>query len=167
MLSKPLVLYFSVYGSTEQLAKTIARKTGADILEIVPAVPYESERTHYHTLAARAKREQSENARPVIANLAQICIEEYDTVYIGYPMWWYTFPMILYTLFESLDFSDKTLIPFNTHMGSGDGGTYGTLKTLAPGARILPGLPVEMRIAEQGAEQEVADWLESGKQIAV
>ena len=167
MLSKPLVLYFSVYGSTEQLAKTIARKTGADILEIVPAVPYESERTHYHTLAARAKREQSENARPVIANLAQICIEEYDTVYIGYPMWWYTFPMILYTLFESLDFSDKTLIPFNTHMGSGDGGTYGMLQTLAPKAHILPGLPVEMRIAEQGAEQEVADWLESGKQIAV
>ena len=82
-LSKQLVLYFSVYGSTEQVANTIARKTGADIAKIVPAIPYDSDRTHYHSLAARAKHEQSENLRPAIANFAQMHLEEYDTIYIG------------------------------------------------------------------------------------
>ena len=158
-MSKQLVLYFSVYGSTEQVANTIARKTGADIAKIVPAIPYDSDRTHYHSLAARAKHEQSENLRPEIANFAQMHLDEYDTIYIGYPMWWYTFPMILYTLFEAYDFSGKTVIPFNTHMGSADGGTYETLKTLVPGARVLQGLPVEMRTAGNGAEREVSLWL--------
>ena len=75
-------------------------------------------------------------------------------------MWWYTFPMIIYTLFEQYDFSGKTIIPFNTHMGSGDGGTYETIRKLAPKAKILKGLPVEMQEAENGAEKNVRKWLD-------
>ena len=74
-------------------------------------------------------------------------------------MWWYTFPMILYTLFDQYDFSGRTIIPFNTHMGSGDGGTYQTIRKLEPNARVLAGLPVEMRDAERGAEAAVRRWL--------
>ena len=71
--------------------------------------------------------------RPAIRN--EIDIAPYDNIFIGYPMWWYTFPMILYTLFDRYDFFGKTIIPFNTHMGSRDGGTYKTIAELEPGAR--------------------------------
>ena len=76
-------------------------------------------------------------------------------------MWWYTFPMIIYTLFDQYDFSGKIIIPFNTHMGSRDGGTYETIKELAPKAKVLAGLPVEMRDAENGPGKAVGKWLGS------
>ena len=93
----------------------------------------------------------------------EIDIEGYDRIYIGYPMWWYTFPMIIYTFFDKYDFSGKTIIPFNTHMGSGDGGTYDTIRKLEPKAKVLTGLPVEMRDAENGPAKAVERWLNSLK----
>ena len=71
--------------------------------------------------------------------------------------------MIIYTLFDEHDFSGKTIIPFNTHMGSGDGGTYKTIAELEPNAKVLKGLPVEMSVAERGNEKAVSKWLESLK----
>jgi flavodoxin len=156
-MEKNLVLYFSVYGTAEKVAKEIAQQTGADIQEIEPIVPYDSDRNHYNALAALAKKEHDEDQRPKIKN--QIDLDGYDNIFIGYPMWWYTFPMILYTLFEQVDFSGKTVIPFNTHMGSSDGGTYEHMKKLIPGAKILPGLPVEMSDAERGDEKTISKWL--------
>ena len=156
-MSKNLVLYFSVYGTAKRVAEEIARQTGADIQEIVPLVPYDSDRNHYNALARLAKREHDEDMRPAIKN--PIRLDGYDNIFIGYPMWWYTFPMILYTLFDQYDFSGRTIIPFNTHMGSGDGGTYQTIRKLEPNARVLTGLPVEMRDAERGAEAAVRRWL--------
>lgn len=156
-MKKALVLYFSVYGTAEKTAKEIAKQTGADIQEIVPVEPYDSDRNHYNALARRAKKEHDEDMRPAIKN--PINIDDYDTIFIGYPMWWYTFPMIIYTLFDELDFSGKTIVPFNTHMGSGDGGTYKTIKELEPDARVLEGLPVEMSEAEKGASEAIHNWL--------
>lgn len=156
-MSKNLVLYFSVYGTAKRVAEEIARQTGADIQEIVPLVPYDSDRNHYNALARLAKREHDEDMRPAIKN--PIRLDGYDNIFIGYPMWWYTFPMILYTLFDQYDFSGRTIIPFNTHMGSGDGGTYQTIRKLEPNARVLAGLPVEMRDAERSAEAAVRRWL--------
>ena len=95
--------------------------------------------------------------RPAIKN--EIDLAGYDNIFIGYPMWWYTFPMIIYTLFDKYDFSGKTIIPFNTHMGSGDGGTYKTIRELEPNATVLEGLPVEMKAAEKGCEAAVSRWL--------
>ncbi len=69
--------------------------------------------------------------------------------------------MIIYTLFDQLDFTGKTIVPFNTHMGSGDGGTYQTIKELEPGARVLEGLPVEMSDAEKGVPETIKKWLNS------
>ena len=100
---------------------------------------------------------------PAIKNA--IPVGDYDTIFLGYPMWWYTFPMIIYTLFDQYDFSGKTIIPFNTHMGSKDGGTYKTVKRLAPNATVLDGLPVEMTQAERGDAEHIAKWLKSIKQI--
>lgn len=157
-MSKALVLYFSVYGTAKKTAEEIAKQTGADLMEIEPDVPYDSDRSHYNALARLAKKEVDSSARPEIKN--HIPVESYDTIFIGYPMWWYTFPMILYTFFEQYDLSGKTIIPFNTHMGSGDGGTYETIKQLAPKAKVLKGLPLEMREAENGADKAIKNWLE-------
>ena len=162
-MAKSLVLYFSVYGTAKKVAEEIARQTGADIMEIEPTVPYDSNRDHYNALAKLAKKEHDEDQRPAIKN--SIPVGAYDTIYLGYPMWWYTFPMIIYTLFDQVDFSGKTIIPFNTHMGSGDGGTYKTVKRLAPNANVLEGLPVEMTAAEKGAPDQVSAWLKKLKLI--
>ncbi len=158
-MSKNLVLYFSVYGSAKAVAQEIAKQTDADIQELVPALPYDGNRANYSALAAYAKKEHDENMRPAIKN--EINITDYDNIFIGYPMWWYTFPMIIYTLFDKYDFSGKTIIPFNTHMGSSDGGTYQTIAELEPNAKVLKGLPVEMSAAERGCEKAVAKWLKS------
>ena len=157
-MTKELVLYFSVYGTAKNVAEEIAKQTGADIREIVPAVPYDGDRNHYNALLRVAQKEHDTDARPVIKE--ELPIADYDRIYIGYPMWCYTFPMIIYTLFEQYDFSGKTIIPFNTHMGSRDGGTYDTIRKLAPKAKILSGLPVEMSDAEQRPEKAVSRWLE-------
>ncbi len=156
---KNLVLYFSVYGTAKLVAEEIAKQTKADVIEIKPAVPYDSDRNHYNALARYAKKEHDEDRHPAIKN--KINIEDYDNIFIGYPMWWYTFPMIIYTLFDEYDFSGKNIIPFNTHMGSNDGGTYRTIAQLEPNAQVLKGLPIEMSNAERGCADKVEKWLKS------
>ena len=158
-MAKELVLYFSVYGTAKIVAEEIAKQTGAELREIVPGESYDGDRNHYSSLLRRAQKEHDTDARPAIKE--KLPIADYDRIYIGYPMWCYTFPMIIYTLFEQYDFSGKTIIPFNTHMGSRDGGTYETIRKLAPKAKVLTGLPVEMSDAERGPEAAVAKWLSS------
>ena len=156
-MPKDLVLFFSVYSTAKAVAEEIAAQTGAELVEIEPVTPYDGDRNHYNSLARLAKQEHDENRRPAIKN--EIDIDSYDNIFIGYPMWWYTFPMIIYTLFDKYDFSGKTIIPFNTHMGSGDGGTYRTITELEPNATVLSGLPVEMSEAERGCKEKVAAWI--------
>ena len=157
-MSKALVVYFSVYGTAKKTAEEIALQTGADLMEIEPVVPYDNNRDHYNALAKFAKLEHDTNARPAIRN--EIPVRDYDTIFVGYPMWWYTFPMIMYTFFDKYDFSGKTIVPFNTPMGSGDGGTYRTIKELEPDANVLAGLPLEMSDAERGNAKAVSQWLQ-------
>ena len=156
-MSKSLVLFFSVYESTKAVAREIAAQTGADLVEIEPVTPYDSNRNHYNSLARYAKKEHDEDMRPAIKN--EIDVDGYDNIFIGYPMWWYTFTMIIYTLFDEYDFSGKTIIPFNTHMGSSDGGTYRTIAELEPNAKVLKGLPIEMSEAERDCKDKVEKWL--------
>lgn len=158
-MKKNLILYFSVYGTAKKVAEEIGRQVEGDVVEIEPAVPYDSNRDNYNALASYAKKEHDENQRPAIKN--KINIDDYENIFIGYPMWWYTFPMIIYTLFDDYDFSGKNIIPFNTHMGSGDGGTYETIRELEPNANVVEGLPVEMSVAEGGAKEAVTRWIKS------
>lgn len=160
-MAKSLVLYFSVYGTAKIVAEEIAKQTDSKIVEIKPEEPYDKNRHHYDSLFRRAQKEHDRDARPKIRN--EIQIMNYDTIYIGYPVWCYTFPMIIYTLFDQYDFSGKTIIPFNTHMGSRDGGTYQLIQSLAPKAKVLEGLYVEMGDAESGPEEAVARWLDQIK----
>ena len=118
---KNLVVYFSVTGNTKALAETIAETTGADIVEIVPETPYTSEDINYSNDSCRANREQNDDsARPAIANKIEN-INDYDTIYLGYPIWWGTMPKIINTFLESYDLSGKTIMPFCTSGGSGIG----------------------------------------------
>ena len=112
-----VVLYFSATGTTKSIAQRIAKESNSDIIEIIPKEKYKSEDLNYNS-DCRANREQNdEKARPEIENV--IDVSEYNTIYLGYPIWWGTNPKIILTLLDTYDFTGKTIIPFCTS-GSSD-----------------------------------------------
>lgn len=160
-MSRNLVVYFSASGNTKKFAETIAKLTGADIKEIIPEKPYVMDYSKYDEIAAATKAERDRGDRPAIRNLEDINIRDYDNIFIGYPMWWYTLPMIMFTFFEAKkdDFAGKTVIPFNTHEGSGDGGTYPLVADLAKGAHMLPGLAIRGLNMKMNQTHKIKKWL--------
>lgn len=106
-------------GNTEYIAELISKETGADLFEIVPQEAYADT---YDKMVQRAEEEQENNERPAIKNTIEN-ISQYDTIYVGYPIWWSDMPQILYTFFDTYDLSGKNIIPFCTHGGSGLSGT--------------------------------------------
>ena len=145
---------FNGQGSTEYLATYIHSKVGGDMEKIMPVKDYPMS---YSDCADYAKAERDRDDRPEFQKLS-VNPEDYDVIFIGYPMWWYTLPMILYTLFDMYDFSGKIIIPFNTHEGSGDGGTYDEIREFEPGATVLEGLAVRGGNADR-SENDVDKWL--------
>ena len=168
--SKTLVLYFSrtgeqytvgviEKGNTAIVAGMIAEKTGADTFEILPADDHYP--MTYSELTDVAKREQNENARPAYAGTLPD-LSQYDTIFIGAPVWWGDWPMIMYTVFENNDFSGKKLVPFSTHEGSGLSGFDKKLASACPGSEILEGLSVRGNDAQNkqdNVRENVNDWL--------
>lgn len=150
-----VVVNGKVLGNTQYVAQLIQRMTGSDIFRIEPRQPYP---TDHRTLVNLAKAEQDGNARPAIAGALENP-EAYDTIFIGYPNWWTDMPMILYTFLERHDFSGKTIIPFNTHGGSGFSGTIATIARLQPNARVArEGFAISRGRMDE-AEAGVAAWL--------
>ena len=161
-MSKILITYFGTYGTTEKFAKDIGELTNGDLFEIVPKVSYDKDPSHYEALAALAKKERDEDARPEILELPDV--SKYDYIFIGYPMWWYTYPQIIRTFIESVDLKGKTIIPFNTHEGSGDGGTYKELKEALPDSKVLIGLPIRgENIKNYDQLGNIKEWLDALK----
>ena len=118
-MSKTLVAYFSASGVTARAAKQIAEAVGADLYEIRPAEPYTSADLNWMDRKSRSTIEMNDPAcRPAIAEPVER-MEQYDTVFVGFPVWWYVEPRIVDTFLEGYDFSGKTLIPFATSGGSG------------------------------------------------
>lgn len=167
-MSKSLVVYFSradenynvgtvEVGNTELLAKEIAKQIGADEFKITPVKPYDPD---YQVCVMQATDERNQNARP--AYKGEIDIAEYDTIYLGYPIWWGDLPMIVYSFLENHDFAGKTVKPFCTHEGSADGGTFATLKSKLATATVADGLAIAGHTArtEAGLEQ-VRGWVVS------
>lgn len=157
-MKKILIVYFSVYGSTKKFAEIIGKEINADIIEIIPEAKYNDNPSHYEELASYIKKEQEENKRPKIKN--SISINDYDMIFVGYPIWWYTLPQILFTFFDEYNFSGKTIIPFNTHEGSGSSGTYEEIKKLEPKATVLEGLAIRGSNINQKVENEIKKWLQ-------
>ena len=139
--------------SVEYVAQLIGARVDADMAKIVPATAYP---LPYNDAADQAKKERDDGARPAFT--LDVNPEDYDVIFVGYPMWWYEMPMIMDTFFDTYDFSGKTIIPFNTHAGSRDGGTYKDIAALEPNATVLDGLAVSGERAGS-AEGDVNDWL--------
>ena len=145
---KSLVLYYSLTGTTERVARQIQQETGADILKVEPVKEYP---TDYDTATKIAKQEQEANARPAVKNDLS-SLAQYDTIYLGYPIWWNSMPMFFYTMIESGAFDGKTVIPFATSGGSSIDNSVEVIKELAPKARVNEGLTAN-------AHADIKGWL--------
>lgn len=151
-----LVVYFSATGNTEAVAETLAETQGAEIHEITPEDPYTDADLDYNNSSCRANAEQNdENARPAISGGIDN-IDDYDVIYVGFPIWWGDMPRIMYTFFDTYDLSGKTIAPFCTSGGSGISGAVSSIEELEPEADITEGL----RTSSQGAEADIAQWLD-------
>ena len=134
-MAKTLVAYFSASGTTAKVAKELAAAVGADLFEITPAKPYTRADLNWQDKQSRTTIEMNDEAcRPAIVDMAA-----YDTVFLGFPVWWYVEPRIIDTFLEAYDFSGKTIVPFATSGGSGLGQAPKRMKALAPGAKVLAG----------------------------
>ena len=139
-MGKILVAYFSASGVTKRVAAELAKAAGADLYEIRPAVPYTKEDLDWTNPKSRSSVEmRDKSSRPAIAD-DDARVAAYDTVFVGFPIWWYTAPTIINTFLEKYDFSGKTVIAFATSGGSGFGGTAEDLKrSVAPSAVVKEG----------------------------
>ena len=151
---KTLIVYFSWSNNTDKMAGYIHDVVGSDIERIEPVEAYPED---YDKTVDLAKAQRDNDERPAFKSL-QYNPEDYDTVFIGYPIWWYELPMILRTFFDTYSFDGKTIIPFNTHEGSGESGTNEQIQKLEPKAEVLKGLAIRgNKISESKAEVE--SWL--------
>lgn len=131
-MSKKLVAYFSASGKTAKVADMLADAVGADIYEIRPEVPYTKADLNWMNKKSRSSVEMNDKAfRPVIAD-KNANIDQYDTIFLGFPIWWYVAPTIINTFLEGYDFSGKKIILFATSGSSGFGKTVEELKVSLP-----------------------------------
>ena len=153
---KKLVAYFSASGVTKAAAERLAKAAGADLFRIEPAVPYTRADLDWTDKNSRSSVEMSNpDSRPETA-LRLSGMEDYDAVFIGFPIWWYTAPRIIGTFLESYDFSGKTLAAFATSGGSGMGGTDEDLRRIRPDADWKPG-----RLLNRISDSELKKWIQS------
>ena len=141
-------------GNTEKIAGMIADATGADLFKIEQKVPYAAD---YNTCIEQAKKDLRENARPEFVNNLE-SIVNYDEIYIGFPNYWGTMPMAVFTFLEQFDWAGKKIYPFVTHEGSGFGKCESDLRKICKDASIQPGLSIQGSMVE-GAKTEVDTWI--------
>ena len=147
-------------GNTEIMARFMKDYLGdkADTFKIDPVNPYPAD---YKECTEVATEEKNSNARPEFKNADSINIDNYDTIFIGYPIWWGDVPMIINTFLEKYDFSGKTIIPFNTHEGSGNSGTFSDIKSKMKSSNVnTKGLSIQGKTARQESSRStVENWL--------
>lgn len=155
--TKVLVAYFSATHTTEGVAECIANGLNADIYEIVPEEPYTDADLNYNDNNSRTTIEMNDpNSRPAISGSVED-MGQYDIVFIGYPIWWGQAPHIVYTFFESYDFSGKTIVPFCTSGSSGIGSSATNLEKLTDDADWLSG----KRLHGSDSQDTVMEWVNS------
>lgn len=150
-----LIAFFSWSGNTETLAGIIQTETGGDLFAIEPETPYTDD---YNALLDQAQQEQADQARPALAARVENWAQ-YDTIFVGYPIWWGDAPMIVLSFLESYDCSGKTIIPFCTSGGGGFGASVDSVTNSAAGAEILDGFHVSGSGAAHAGE-DVAAWID-------
>ena len=156
-MSKKLVAYFSASGVTESVAKTLAKTIGADLYEIKPETPYSNADLDWRDKNSRSSVEMNNpDSRPKIAD-KNANIGEYDTIFVGFPIWWYTAPTIIKTFLESYDFGGKTIVPFATSGGSGMGKTAEDLQKTVTLAKVKSGKMLNGRLSAD----KLKEWAEN------
>ena len=151
---KILVVYFSHTGNTRELARFIQQQTGGDMFEIIPVTPYSSDNNDAH---AQARRDQNSRARPPLKTHAEN-MAQYDTIFLGFPVWLGTLPAPVLTFFEEYDFSGKRIIPFRSYGNHDGGASDGAIKTLCPRSTVLEALSVK-RESIRSSSASVSTWL--------
>ena len=158
-MSRKLVAYFSASGVTAKVAENLSEAIGADLYEIAPAVPYTKADLDWTDKNSRSTIEMNDPAsRPAIDGKRDN-MEDYDTVFVGFPIWWYVAPTIINTFLESYDLTGKTVIPFATSGGSGMGKTNEKLQPSCPNAKLLEGKLFYANVSKA----ELAAWVDSLK----
>lgn len=153
---KTAVYYFSATGNTKEIAQIIAEETGAELIEILPQSPYTSDDLDYGNDSCRANREQNDSsARPEFIQ-PEKSIEDYNVVFLGYPIWWGEEPRIIDTFIESADLSQKTVIPFCTSGGSGIETSVNNIRRLAEIGDLESG----RRFSAGASRDSARDWLQ-------
>ncbi|WP_415980338.1 flavodoxin [Faecalicoccus pleomorphus] len=153
-MSKCLVVYFSASGITREVSKRLAEKMEASLFEIQPQQSYSRADLNWNDSESRSSLEMKDpNSRPAIKNQVQN-MDQYDVIFIGFPIWWYREPSIIDTFMESYDFSGKTIVPFATSGGSGMGNSSQNLQKLAPNADVKEG----KRFGSRVSGTELAKW---------
>ena len=157
-MSKTLVAYFSASGTTAQVAKELAKAAGAELYEIRPQVPYTKADLNWMDKKSRSSVEMNDkSSRPALAD-KDANIEAYDTILLGFPIWWYVAPTIINSFLESYDFSGKRIVLFATSGGSGFGRTVAGLKaSVAADTQIVEGRLLNGRLTEK----DLKAWAES------
>ena len=157
-MAKSLVAYFSASGVTGKVAEVLAKAAGADLHEIKPAVPYTSADLNWMDKKSRSSVEMADpSSRPEIANKVEN-MDQYDTVFVGFPIWWYVAPTIINTFLEQYDFSGEKIVLFATSGGSGFGKTASALKnSVSASAQIVEGRLLNGRVQEA----ELKDWVKT------
>lgn len=156
---KPLVVYFSRSGNTKQVAEALHKKIGGDIVEIEVIKPYPDD---YQATVDLAKEEQKNNARPLIKTKIGN-IDEYGVIFLGYPNWWSSMPMPVYTFIEQNKLDGKTIAPFSTHGGGGLGHSVEDLKKLVPHSKILKPLSIPgntVKAKPDSIAKDIENWIE-------
>lgn len=153
---RKLVAYFSVSGTTAKVAEALSEAIGADLYAIEPEIPYTKADLDWTDKNARSTIEMNDpSSRPAIAGKRDN-MDDYDTVFVGFPIWWYTAPTVINTFLESYDLANKTIIPFATSGGSGMGRTNEKLLPSCKGAKLLEGKVLKASVS--GAE--LVKWVE-------
>ncbi len=157
-MSKILVAYFSASGRTAKVAQTLAKSANADIYEIKPAVSYTQSDLNWMNKKSRSSVEMSDkSSRPALAD-KNADIAGYDTILLGFPIWWYVAPTIINSFLESYDFSGKKIVLFATSGGSGFGKTVDSLKgSVAADTQIVEGKLLNGKLSET----ELKKWVDS------
>ena len=156
-MGKSLVAYFSASGVTKKVATKLASAIGADIFEIVPKELYTSADLNWMDKKSRSSVEMNDrNCRPEIASKVDD-MSKYDTVYVGFPVWWYREPSIIDTFMEAYDFTGKKVITFCTSGGSGLGDSAKNMQALAAGAKVIDG----KKFSSGVSEADLKKWADS------
>lgn len=151
---KKLVAYFSASGTTKQVATRLAQAIGADIFEIEPTVPYTDEDLDWTNKHSRSTVEMgNHNSRPAVKTKLDN-ISQYDTIFVGFPIWWYIAPTIINTFLEQYDLSGITIVPFATSGGSGMGKTNQYLLPSIKNGKLVDG----KRLASNVSVEELKNW---------